>query len=42
MKIILTMLQFLGLLFQGIQTLHSLERTLKIHSDINKLISENL
>ena len=37
-----TMLQFVGLLLQWIQTLHSLDLILKIHSGINSLISDKL
>ena len=37
-----TMLQFVGLLLQWIQTLHSLNLLLKIHSGINILISDKL
>ena len=37
-----TILQFLGMLLQCIQTLHSLNRLLKIHSGINNLISGKL
>ena len=36
------MLQFVGLLLQGIQTLHSLDLILKIHFGINNLSSDNL
>ena len=41
-KTISTMLQFVGLLLQRIQTLHSLDRKLKIQSGINNLISDKL
>ena len=37
-----TRLQFAGLLLQGIQTLHSPDLILKIHSGINSLILEKL
>ena len=41
-KTLSTMLQFVGLPLQWIQTLHSLDLILKIHSGINNLISDNL
>ena len=37
-----TTLQFVGLLFQSIQTLHSLDLILKIHSVVNNLSSDKL
>ena len=37
-----TMLQFVGLLVQWIQTLHSLDLILKIHSGINNSIADKL
>ena len=39
---ITTMLQFVGFLLQGIQSLHALDHILKIHCDINNLISDKL
>ena len=36
------MMQFIGLLLQGTQSLHSLVCTLKVHSGINNFISDNL
>ena len=41
-KTFLTKLQFVRLLLQWIKTLHSLDHTLKIHSGVNNLVSDNL
>ena len=41
-KTLPTMLQFVALLLQGVQTRHSLDRTLKIHSGTENFISDKL